>query len=105
MCSCPVPAANDLAERLVGEQLAATVQLIEGVRSYYWHEGEIGRDRETLLLITTDENLSEKLRERLAELHPYEVPPIVALQHDAAASLASYMGAVGKALASGQSDA
>jgi len=45
---------------------------------YHW-QGKIEQAQEVLLLIKTTKEGWPALRERLAELHPYEVPEIIAL--------------------------
>lgn len=80
LCSCPdgAPAAQ-LAERLVAENLAACVNRIAGVVSHYrWH-GRMQQDTETLLLIKTTQEQLAALRARIAVLHPYELPEVVAV--------------------------
>lgn len=71
--------AERLAEALVEERLAACVNILPAMRSVYAWEGKTQRSDEHLLIIkTTDERLSE-LVERLADLHPYECPEVLAL--------------------------
>jgi periplasmic divalent cation tolerance protein len=71
--------AEKLAEALVGEELAACVNLLDGVRSIYRWKGAIERDDEILCLCKTTREGFEKLRARVVELHPYEVPEVIAL--------------------------
>jgi len=67
-----------IAETLVSERLVACVNAMP-VRSCYWWKGEICRDREELLIMKTRESLFPRVMDRLRELHPYEVPEILAL--------------------------
>lgn len=79
-CTCPDhPTALTLAEPLVSERLAACVSLLPGITSVYRWEGEIHRDAEVLLMIKTTLDCVEPLTERLRQLHPYEVPEIIAV--------------------------
>lgn len=71
--------AAELARVLVQERLAACVNILLGVDSVYWWEGQVQEDREFLLLIKTREELLDALEERLGVLHPYQVPEIIAL--------------------------
>ncbi|HXW98114.1 MAG TPA: divalent-cation tolerance protein CutA [Methanomicrobiales archaeon] len=75
-----VPEADSarIAETLVSERLAACVNAAP-VRSCYRWKGGICRDREELLVIKTREGLFPRLMERLREIHPYEVPEILAV--------------------------
>jgi periplasmic divalent cation tolerance protein len=79
-CTCPDHStALKLAEPLVSERLAACVSLLPGITSVYRWEGEIHRDAEVLLMIKTALECVEPLTERLRQLHPYEVPEIIAV--------------------------
>ena len=71
--------ADKLGEALVGEQLAACVNVIGGVTSIYRWKGAVERDDELLCICKTTRDGFEKLRARVVELHPYEVPEVVAL--------------------------
>ena len=82
LCTCPPDHAESLASILVENGLVACVNIIPGVRSIYRWEGEVHRDDEVLLVIKTRAELVERLRERIAALHPYEVPEIVSLDVD-----------------------
>lgn len=79
--TCPdVETAAKIARVLVEEQLAACVNRLPGVLSTYRWQGEIHEDAEVLLMIKTTRARFEALRGRLAELHPYEVPELVAVE-------------------------
>ena len=89
-CTCPdADSAQKLAETLVGERLAACVNRLPGVLSTYRWQGEVHTDGEELLLIKTTAARFEVLKARLLELHPYELPELVALpvEHGHAAYL------------------
>ena len=74
---------ESLAGTLVGERTAACGNLVEGVTSIYRWEGEVEKTAELLLLLKTRRALVPGLFERVAQLHPYEVPELVALPVDA----------------------
>ncbi|MBW2269865.1 MAG: divalent-cation tolerance protein CutA [Deltaproteobacteria bacterium] len=71
--------AESLARALVDERLAACVNVVPGVRSYYRWEGAIQEDAELLLLAKTRADLVEALAARVKELHPYELPEVLGL--------------------------
>jgi periplasmic divalent cation tolerance protein len=71
--------ATRIAEALVGEELAACVNVLPEVASTYRWQGRIERDREQLCLVKTTTAQLEALRARVVALHPYEVPEVVAL--------------------------
>lgn len=90
LSTCPDPQTADaLASSLVGERLAACVNVLPGVRSTYRWKGEVARDEEVLLLIKTTADRQEALVERLRSLHPYELPEAVAVE--AVGGLAAYL--------------
>ncbi len=67
-------AAHDLARQLVEEGLCACVNVLDGVVSHYVWQGALERSSERLLVIKTTRAMVERLRQRLVERHPYEVP-------------------------------
>lgn len=71
--------ADKLAEALVGERLAACVNVVGGVRSVYRWKGAVERDQELLCVCKTTRAGFERLRARVVELHPYELPEVIAL--------------------------
>ena len=71
--------AKLIGKSLVKERLAACVNIIDGMQSIYWWEGEVNEDNETVLIAKTGEQLLQKVIERVKELHSYSVPCIVAL--------------------------
>lgn len=71
--------AEHLARELVERRLAACVNVVPGVLSFYRWKGELTRDAEWLLVIKTTAARFEALRHALVALHPYEVPEIVEL--------------------------
>lgn len=79
-CTCPDAAkAREIADALVGEKLAACVNIVPGLTSVYrWH-GNIQADSEVLLIIKTRDTRLRALEERICALHPQEVPEVIAL--------------------------
>jgi len=71
--------AAEIARVLVEEQLAACVNIVPAVRSIFRWQGQVSDDAETLGIIKTTRERFEALRARLVELHPYEVPELIAL--------------------------
>jgi len=68
-----------IARSLVGERLAACVNLVGSIRSIYRWRDKLEDDRETLLLVKTRTQLLARMERRVRELHTYEVPEVVAL--------------------------
>jgi len=72
--------AERLARTLVERRLAACVNVVPGVVSHYRWKGELCRDEERLLVIKTRSERLDALRAALVELHPYELPELVAIE-------------------------
>ena len=90
LCTFPdADAAQTAAGILVEERLAACVNLLPGVTSTYRWEGKVQIDREALLLAKTSRRVLSALEARIVELHPYDVPEIVAV--DITAGLPAYL--------------
>ncbi|MBC9956604.1 divalent-cation tolerance protein CutA [Yimella sp. cx-51] len=68
--------ARDIADVLVGERLAACVQVIADIASTYSWGPEIERSQESLLLAKTTLETFDALAIRVRQLHPYEVPQV-----------------------------
>ena len=79
LSTIPPEAAESLASELVQQRLAACVNIVAGVTSVYRWKGEIQRDAESLLIIKTSNERLPELMSRLPDMHPYDVPEIVAL--------------------------
>lgn len=68
-----------IATRLLEEKLAACVTISAASQSFYWWKGQISKEPEHILLIKTRANLYEELEKKIQEIHPYDVPEIIAL--------------------------
>ena|ERR1017187_7506838 len=86
--------AERLARALVAARLAACVNVVPGVRSFYRWKGEIESSAEFLLIVKTSRELFPALSAEFAKLHPYEVPELLALPVvDGAADYLSWLHA------------
>ena len=74
--------AASIGRALVEEGLAACANIIPQIRSIYQWKGEIWDERETLIIIKSREELFDRIRSRVKELHSYEVPEITAINLD-----------------------
>jgi periplasmic divalent cation tolerance protein len=76
----PDPAtAGRIARQLIEGKCAACANLLPLIESIYWWQGKIEEGKETLVLFKTSEDGYERFQSTLRELHPYEVPEIIAL--------------------------
>ena len=71
--------AERIARSLVEKGVAACVNVVPGVVSFYRWKGRLERDAEVLLVIKTRGERFEDLKAALLAEHPYEVPELVAL--------------------------
>ncbi|MDR3401710.1 MAG: divalent-cation tolerance protein CutA [Chthoniobacter sp.] len=70
--------ARAATRALVEEQLAACGNLVPGVESIYRWQGKIETSAEVIVIFKTVATLYARFEARLRELHPYEVPEIIA---------------------------
>ncbi|HEX8907058.1 MAG TPA: divalent-cation tolerance protein CutA [Longimicrobiaceae bacterium] len=73
-------AARRISRALVDERLIACANLLPGVTSVYRWEGKVEEAGEVLVVMKTRAALLPRLLARAAELHPYEVPELLALE-------------------------
>ncbi|MBD3174696.1 MAG: divalent cation tolerance protein CutA [Armatimonadia bacterium] len=71
--------ADRLARHAVQSRLAACANIIPGMRSVYWWEGEVQSGEELIVLMKTRADLVEALTREMTGLHSYECPCVVAL--------------------------
>ena len=72
-------AADQIAEQLVRKRLAACAQVGGPVSSTYWWQQKVESAQEWLCLLKTARRCYDKLESELRELHPYDVPQIIAV--------------------------
>lgn len=79
-CTAPKPEIGaKLARGLLAARLAACVNVLPEVRSFYRWEGDIQDESEVLLVIKTTRDRFEAMRSWLEEHHPYDVPEILGM--------------------------
>ncbi|MBI1732566.1 MAG: divalent-cation tolerance protein CutA [Gammaproteobacteria bacterium] len=80
LSTCPGSiTAKKIANDLVADQLAACVQIIPGVQSFFRWVGKVDNKEEHLLLIKTTADRYQAVQDRIQALHPYELPEVVAV--------------------------
>jgi periplasmic divalent cation tolerance protein len=75
--------ARKIAYALVERRLAACVNLIPHLESVYRWKDKVESAQEWLLLIKTQADLFERVRDAVKELHSYDLPECVMLEVDA----------------------
>ena len=71
--------ALDIGKTLVSERLAASVNIINPVRSLYWWEGKIQDEQEVVIVAKTGSGLVEKLTEKVISMHSYICPCVISI--------------------------
>ena len=80
-CTFPdIGKARETGTALVVSQLAACVNLIPAIESIYRWQGKVETAGEVLAVFKSTAEAWPRFEARLKELHPYEVPEIVALR-------------------------
>lgn len=79
LINAPPVEAHRIARALVERRLAACVNVVPGVASFYVWQGQLTEDAESTLLVKTRRSLVASIAEAMKALHPYTVPEVVAL--------------------------
>lgn len=72
-------AADRLADSLIGQHLAACINILAPCRSVYRWEGAVQHDDELPMLIKTTAECYPALEAAIRAGHPYELPEIIAV--------------------------
>jgi periplasmic divalent cation tolerance protein len=72
--------ARRIARQLVEERCAACANILPAVESIYWWEDKLEQANETLVLFKTSAERFAALQTTLRQLHPYDVPEILAFR-------------------------
>ena len=71
--------AERAGKAIVERRLAACVNILPGMVSYYWWEGKVDRGEEAVMIIKTRASLAPTVEAAVKELHSYTVPAILVL--------------------------
>ena len=81
LCNCGSnEEAQQVARALVGQRLAACVNILPGVYSVYRWQGEVEEAAEWTLIIKTQASRYAEVEAAIRELHSYTTPEIVAVK-------------------------
>ncbi|HUI06714.1 MAG TPA: divalent-cation tolerance protein CutA [Verrucomicrobiae bacterium] len=69
--------ARRIARAILTKKLAACVNVVDGLESYYWWQGKLERARECLLLIKTTRARIPAVTKTVNAVHSYEVPEVI----------------------------
>ncbi len=71
--------ARRIGKTLVAERLAACINILPHMESWYWWEGEVEHTEEAVLIAKTTADRQAALLARAVELHPAACPCVVFL--------------------------
>lgn len=69
--------SKQIAKTLLEERTVACANIIPSMKSFYWWEGEIEEDTESILILKTRSDKLDTLIKRVKDLHSYELPCIL----------------------------
>ena len=72
-------AARELAAAALEARAAACANLLPGVESHYWWQGELEKSAEVLIVFKTTQAQLPALEKTVLARHPYDTPEFVAL--------------------------
>ena len=80
LTTCPGSiTAKRIAQDLIANDVAACVNIVPGLTSYFKWTNKVDSDDELLLLIKTTSDSYPKVEKRIKSLHPYDLPEIIAV--------------------------
>ena len=80
-CNAPdIEVAEAMAKKLVEHRLAACVNILFPCRSVFRWGDTIEKTQEIPMIIKTTASAFDALRNMICDIHPYEVPEILAVQ-------------------------
>jgi len=71
--------AEKIANVLIDKRLVACIQIAGPIKSIYRWKGKIETAKEWMCIAKTRKSLYKKVEKQIKELHPYEVPEIIAV--------------------------
>lgn len=74
-----VAEAEAIAQKLVGERLAACANIIPGMKSVYWWQGKLEQGEEAVLILKTRADLVQAATAAVKAAHSYRTPCVLPL--------------------------
>ena len=71
--------AEKIAKALAEKRLAGCIQIVGPIGSIYWWKDKVETAEEWLCFIKSKKSLYDELEKVIKEIHPYEVPEIIAM--------------------------
>ncbi len=71
--------ARRIAVELLKKRLAACVNIIDKIESFFWWQGKVELSNEALMVIKSKKEKLAAITKLIKSMHSYEVPEIIAL--------------------------
>jgi periplasmic divalent cation tolerance protein len=71
--------AEKAGRAIVERRLAACVNILPGMISYYWWEGAVDRGEEAVMIVKTRASLAESVRAAVTAMHAYTTPAVLVI--------------------------
>ncbi len=71
--------AQSVGTHLLEDRLVACVNIIDGMQSMYWWEGQIQSSNEAILIAKTRQARVEAIINKVNQVHSYDCPCVVSL--------------------------
>lgn len=71
--------AEKIAKVLIERRLAGCIQIVGPIVSTYWWKNNVETAEEWLCFIKSKKTLYDELEKAIKEIHPYEIPEIIAI--------------------------
>ncbi|MEI6092691.1 MAG: divalent-cation tolerance protein CutA [bacterium] len=71
--------AENISKTILDKKICACVNIVDGVKSFFYWKEKIENSEEFLLIIKTNKQNYQKLEDNIKKIHPYTVPEIIAL--------------------------
>jgi periplasmic divalent cation tolerance protein len=80
LTTCPnEDSAQEIASEVISNSLAGCVNILANLLSIYRWQGRVEKNQEHLLMIKTHIDYYPQVEQLLKQIHPYEVPEIIAI--------------------------
>jgi len=71
--------ARAIGRKLVETRLCACANVLDGATSYYWWEGTVQEETETVLIAKSRADLVDAVVEMVNDIHSYDCPCVAAI--------------------------
>ena len=71
--------AKRIADSLLRKKLAACINIVDRIESFFWWQKKIDSNKEVLLIVKSRKDKLQKIITCVKSAHSYEVPEIIAL--------------------------